>query len=116
MGRYMLEGKNLPITIDVTVPALSEQASLGGKVFMNECARCHGLHASGSNFGPPLVHPIYRPDDHDDDAIRFAVANGVIAHHWPFGNMPSQNGVSADQVDAIITYIRELQRANFIGN
>ena len=114
MGRMMMEGKTMPITVDVIVPALSPQATLGALTFNNNCARCHGLNAGGSVMGPPLVHPIYRPSHHADGAVSLAVKNGVRAHHWPFGNMPPQRHISAEQVVTIVAYIRELQRANGI--
>jgi hypothetical protein len=39
---------------------------------------------------------------------------GVQAHHWRFGNMPPVEGITRAEVATIITYIRELQRANGI--
>ena len=36
--------------------------------------------------------------------------NGVIAHHWDFGDMPPVAGVSGAEVTQIIAYIRDLQR------
>jgi len=39
---------------------------------------------------------------------------GVRGHHWMFGNMPAVENISRDEVSAIITYIRELQRENNI--
>lgn len=65
-------------------------------------------------FGPPLVHKIYEPSHHGDAAFQVAAAQGVRAHHWRFGNMPPQDGVTAGDVTAIIAYVRELQRANGI--
>ena len=40
-----------------------------------------------------------------------AVRNGVVAHHWQFGDMPPVPGVSDADIEAIICYVRELQRA-----
>lgn len=36
------------------------------------------------------------------------------AHHWTFGDMPPQTGLTRADVVAIVTYVRELQRANGI--
>lgn len=100
----------------VALPAsLSQTAQLGKTAFDAVCAACHGENAAGRmGFGPPLVHKIYEPSHHGDAAFLVAAAQGVRAHHWRFGNMPPQDGVTAADVTAIIAYVRELQRANGI--
>lgn len=100
----------------VLVPAtMSEQALIGKAIFDANCADCHGDSAAGVNgLAPPLIHQIYVPSHHADRTFYAAVANGVRGHHWPFGDMPAIKGVSQDEVKEIITYIRELQRANGI--
>ena len=98
----------------VIVPALSEPAQVGQTVFNANCALCHGANAGGTNLGPPLVHKIYEPSHHQDFAFRNAVRNGVQSHHWQFGNMPPAPQVSETDVERIICYVRELQRANGI--
>ena len=40
--------------------------------------------------------------------------NGVVQHHWPYGNMPKQEQVTRDEVAKIVQYVRELQVANGI--
>lgn len=82
-----------------------------GEVKFNaNCARCHGERASGTEKGPPLVHKIYEPNHHGDAAFLRAVANGVRAHHWKFGDMPRIEGVTPEEVQEIIGYVRWLQR------
>ena len=98
----------------VIVPALSEPAQAGQTAFNANCALCHGANAAGTNLGPPLVHRIYEPNHHQDFAFRNAVQNGVQSHHWQFGNMPPAPQVSQADVERIICYVRELQRANGI--
>ncbi len=100
----------------VTVPALSEKAQAGEIAFNANCALCHGANAAGTNLGPPLVHKIYEPNHHQDFSFRNAVQNGVQAHHWQFGNMPPAPQVAEDDIERIICYVRELQRANGIFN
>ncbi|TMV13083.1 c-type cytochrome [Arenibacterium halophilum] len=102
--------------VSITVPeALSSDAMIGKRAFDATCAACHGANASGKmGFGPPLVHKIYEPNHHADMAFVMAVQNGVRAHHWPFGDMPAQSGLTQADVGAIITYVRELQQANGI--
>ena len=100
---------------NVSVPALSAAATKGEKIFNQNCAVCHGKNAGGvDGAGPPLVHQIYEPSHHADMSFQLAVKQGVRQHHWNFGNMPSIEGVGQGDVDAIIAYVRELQRANGI--
>ena len=75
---------------------------------------CHGPNAAGTKLGPPLIHDIYEPGHHSDQAFYLAAATGVRAHHWPYGDMPAQPQVSEAEVGLIIRYIRELQEANGI--
>ena len=56
------------------------------------------------------MHRLYEPGHHPDFAFRNAVKNGVIAHHWDFGDMPPVTGLSEDEVTQIIAYVRDLQR------
>jgi len=84
---------------------------LGQELFLANCARCHGRELQGTDRGPPLLHPVYRPDHHSDLAFQLAVRNGVVQHHWRFGSMPPIEGVSPEQVQQIIAYVRQAQRA-----
>lgn len=98
----------------VVLPALSPAALAGEQAFNENCVTCHGSDAAGTNAGPPLVNDIYNPGHHADASFRRAVENGVPRHHWPYGNMPAQPQVPRAEVEAIISYIRELQQANGI--
>ncbi len=82
----------------------------GEAKFTANCAACHGNQAAGTDHGPPLVHKIYEPNHHGDSAFQRAAANGVKAHHWEFGNMPKIEGVTPEDVDQIVKYVRWLQR------
>ena len=102
--------------VAVRLPAaLSAKARSGQEAFEANCAVCHGKNAAGQ-FGtaPPLVHAIYEPGHHGDESFQRAVALGAPAHHWGFGDMPPVEGLSRSDVDRIVAYIRELQRANGI--
>jgi hypothetical protein len=59
-----------------------------------------------------LIHRWYRPDHHADVAFTLAARRGVPQHHWKFGNMPPQPQVGDRSMQQIITFVRELQRAN----
>ena len=100
----------------VVVPAeLSPRARHGRQAYEENCAVCHGTNAVGQEgVAPPLVHEIYRPGHHGDESFQRAVSMGVMAHHWPFGNMPRVEGLDRRDVALIVDYIRELQRANGI--
>ena len=87
----------------------------GADLFAANCAQCHGAQADGTLMGPPLVHRLYEPGHHPDFAFQNAVANGVLAHHWDFGDMPPVAGLSQDDVAAITAYVRGLQRQAGIG-
>ncbi len=102
--------------VKIKIPkTLSNEAIRGKKIFESNCIECHGKNAVGrKKVGPPLVHKIYETSHHNDMTFYRAVAMGVRRHHWMFGNMPAVENVSRDEVSAIITYIRELQRENNI--
>ena len=82
----------------------------GETMFNANCAACHGKQAAGTDHGPPLVHKVYEPNHHGDEAFKRAAANGVKAHHWEFGNMPKIDAVTPADVDQIVKYVRWLQR------
>jgi mono/diheme cytochrome c family protein len=102
---------------DVAVPdTLTQNAQIGKRAFEANCASCHGTNAAGrEGVAPPLVHKIYEPSHHADESFQRAVASGVRAHHWPFGDMRAVEGLTRGEVTLITTYIRELQRANGIN-
>jgi len=102
--------------VEVAIPdEVSARAQMGKTAFEAACAACHGQNGAGNvNAGPPLVHKIYEPSHHGDMSFQLAVQNGVRAHHWKFGNMPAQDGLTKAEVTAIIAYVRELQRENGI--
>jgi len=91
-------------------PDFVADAAKGAQVFAENCARCHGAEAKGTNQGPPLIHKVYRPGHHADIAFHWAVKDGTKQHHWQFGDMPPIKGVSPDEVGHVIAYIRKEQR------
>lgn len=105
------------VLANVLLPdTLSQNAQIGQLAYEAKCAACHGVNAAGQDgVAPPLVHVIYEPSHHGDEALQRAAAMGVRGHHWPFGDMPPVEGVTRGDVTMIIAYIRELQRANGIN-
>ncbi len=117
IGYFLFFMPSKPTSIqkaDIKIPKLSLTAKKGKLAFNKNCASCHGENAAGTDNGPPLVHNIYNPGHHADMAFYRAAKMGTKQHHWTFGDMPSQNQVSKNDVTRIIKYIRELQEANGI--
>ncbi len=125
LGIFMWQNPKQPIITEnngisamvlVSVPdTLSSSGKLGKRIFEEQCASCHGRNAAGQEgVAPPLIHKIYEPSHHGDESFQRAVALGVRAHHWPFGNMPPIEGLTRVDVSTVITYVRELQRTNGI--
>ena len=90
----------------------SEEFLTGMVLFRSNCAQCHGEKATGSDFGPPLIHEVYHPFHHPDFAFHAAVNRGVPRHHWYFGDMPSIPNLTDQEVDQIICYVRSLQQVS----
>ena len=82
----------------------------GEAKFKANCAGCHGVAGVGTSQGPALVHKVYEPNHHGDAAFQRAVAGGVRAHHWEFGNMPKIETVTPEDVEQITQYVRWLQK------
>ena len=112
-----IPSKPNPAIVEVVIPeTLSANAQIGKAAFETVCASCHGVNAVGQlEVAPPLVHVLYEPSHHGDEAFQRAVANGVRAHHWPFGSMPPVKGLTRGDVQMIVAYVREMQRANGIA-
>ncbi|GGI08112.1 c-type cytochrome [Egicoccus halophilus] len=87
----------------------------GEQLFAANCAACHGPEGQGTTAGPPLVHEIYEPGHHPDEAFHRAVQEGVPAHHWNSGDMPPIGGLDRDDVDDVVAWVREVQREAGIG-
>lgn len=109
-------GAGAPL-VRISVPdVLSGNAEIGKVAFDAKCAGCHGAHAVGQDgVAPPLIHVIYEPSHHGDEAFQRAVAMGTRAHHWKFGDMPPVKSLTRADVTMILAYVREVQRANGIN-
>ena len=82
----------------------------GRALYGQACAVCHGPALEGTDSGPTFLNRIYAPGHHADISFMFAIERGVRAHHWTFGNMAPVEGLTQEQVLAIIGFIREQQR------
>ncbi|HSJ36564.1 MAG TPA: cytochrome c [Acidimicrobiia bacterium] len=82
----------------------------GRTLYAENCAECHGEDLRGTDQGPSFLSPVYEPGHHGDGAFLLAVQAGVRAHHWKFGDMPPVEGLTPDDVEAIVAFVRETQR------
>ena len=113
---HVKSAEGAPLAIVILPKNLSPNAQIGKIGFEAKCAACHGENAVGKDgIAPPLVHKVYEPSHHGDESFQRAVALGVQAHHWRFGNMPAIEGLTRGDVTMIVSYIRELQRTNGIN-
>ena len=90
--------------------AVPAEYAKGEAAFNKYCSPCHGLKAAGTDHGPTFISQIYQSNHHGDAAFRLAPMNGVRAHHWQFGDMPKVEGVTPQEIEEIIPYVRWLQR------
>lgn len=81
----------------------------GEVAFENNCARCHGQGAKGTDQGPTFLSDIYIPSHHGDAAFQLAPRRGVQPHHWDFGAMPVIEGITDEEIADVIAYVRQLQ-------
>ena len=58
-----------------------------------------------------MLSEVYVPGHHADAAFLIAVQRGSPQHHWRFGDMPPVEGLTADDVAAIVAFVRETQRS-----
>lgn len=102
---------------DNTVPATAsaDECAAGEVLFAVNCADRHGLQASGTEQGPPLVHAYQRPGHQGDTAFHLAVRNGDLPQYWNSGSMPPVTGVSDPETDELVAYVRSLREGASIG-
>lgn len=107
--------EKVSIKATVTIPELTESGLRGRGVFATKCAECHGADGEGgSRKGPPLIHPMYRENVYPDFVFKKAVLDGKRAKNWRFGAMPPVEGLTNQQVDDVIAFVRAAQIASGI--
>ena len=86
----------------------------GAEVYAESCASCHGADLRGTDKGPSHLSSVSEPNHHTDDSFRNAIATGAPQHHWPFGDKPPLEGLTDDDVEAVIAFVRaEQERQGF---
>ena len=99
---------------DTSSPVENSSTDRGAEVYTEACASCHGADLRGTDKGPSMLSIVYEPNHHTDDSFRNAIANGAPQHHWPFGDMEPVEGLSNEDVEAVIAFVRgEQQRQGF---
>jgi len=82
----------------------------GQILFEKYCSGCHGLQLDGSDQGPPLIHPFYKPSHHGDKSFYRAALQGVRQHHWDFGDMKPVEGMTRGKMDSVVPFVRYYQQ------
>lgn len=92
-------------------PGVSAEAPDGAALYQRSCALCHGNDLRGTAMGPSHLSEVYEPGHHSDASFVAAIKEGSPAHHWDFGDMPPVEGLSDDEIEAIIAFIRAKQES-----
>ena len=82
----------------------------GEDLYAENCASCHGEDLTGTDRGPSHLSEVYEPNHHADFAFVQAMQFGAPAHHWAFGPMPPVEGLTEEDMAAVIAFVRENQR------
>lgn len=100
-------GEALRATEPVEIPFAMAK---GQVLYEKYCSSCHAADLEGTDKGPPLIHPFYKPSHHGDRAFYRAALKGVRQHHWEFGDMPAVPGITQGKLDHIVPFIRYYQQ------
>ena len=92
-------------------PSIPPQFNIGKLLYAKSCSSCHGVDLKGTEQGPPFLHRVYHPGHHGDRSFFLAAKRGVRAHHWKFGNMPPVEGINDNMINAIVQYVRQVQKS-----
>lgn len=81
----------------------------GERIYVANCAQCHGGDLAGTERGPSLLLAVYGPDELADADIADAIRNGAEQRLFEFGPMAGNGALGDEQVDAIIAFVRAEQ-------
>ena len=82
----------------------------GQMLYEKYCSSCHALQLDGTDKGPPLIHPLYKPSHHGDKSLYRAALQGTRQHHWEFGDMSPLEGITPKKMDSLVPYVRYYQQ------
>jgi mono/diheme cytochrome c family protein len=91
-------------------PQNPQLVAVGADLYAANCAQCHGSDLRGTDQGPSFLSQVYEPGHHGDGAFLAAVVAGVRPHHWDFGPMPPVEGLTPEDVEAVVAFVRDTQR------
>jgi mono/diheme cytochrome c family protein len=97
LGGVLVACKEQPTSSGAAAPVAYQDP--GAVVYSDACARCHGDYRQGDGTAPALDG--VRMASLGDSPLRFTIAYGK-------GQMPGFGGLSPDQVEALITYLRSV--------
>ena len=92
---------------DVEIPF---HLAKGQLLYEKYCSSCHGVSLEGTDEGPPLIHPFYKPSHHGDKSFYRAALKGTKQHHWNFGDMKPVEGMTRKKMDSVVPYVRYYQQ------
>jgi mono/diheme cytochrome c family protein len=92
----------------ITVPLPADEID-GATIYEARCASCHGSDLRGTDEGPTQLSIVYEPNHHSDDSYRSAIRNGAAEHHFNFGDMKPVAGITDEQIESVIAYVRAQQ-------
>jgi cytochrome c2 len=102
-----LSAATLKAAHEVEIPF---ELAKGQLLYEKYCSNCHGAHLDGSDQGPPLLHPFYKPSHHGDKSFYRAALQGTKQHHWNFGDMKPVEGMTPKKMDSVVPYVRYYQK------
>jgi len=80
-------------------------------LFANNCAACHGQAADGvDDRGPSLLEAAYLIEALPDEALATAIREGVASSQDRWAPMPAFPRFDDAELEAVVGYVRELQR------
>jgi putative heme-binding domain-containing protein len=96
----ILEGQAAPSTPSVATASTAD-VEMGGRIFMSQCARCHGVTGTGGQ-GPSFTHPdlVHAPDD---EALVNVIKNGI-----PGTSMAGNWALADREAVQVAAYVRSL--------
>jgi cytochrome c oxidase cbb3-type subunit 3 len=95
------------VAFALSVISPAQAASDGAKLYAQNCAACHGENGTGG-IGVPLALPSFQATI-DDDYL-----HQTIRHGRPGRVMPAFTQLKADEVDAIVKYIRSWNKGKAV--
>ena len=120
MNKISKYSVNFPLLLPLTTGTIKAAEEIpipfplgkGQMLYQKYCSSCHGAELNGSDKGPPLIHPFYKPSHHGDKSFYRAALQGTRQHHWEFGDMPAVAGMTSKKMDRLVPYVRYYQQQN----